>query len=140
MIFITPKNGMKKLINKLQLLKTNSKMRQRKKMKKNLLKKKLNKNKRNKDKFLSNNSNKRNIMKLLWLMVTHTQVKLIHKFTDFSKMILMLEHKTTKSTNIIQIIGTAKSMNNHMLSSKKWLKMKNKKSIINKLNTRRRLT
>lgn len=132
MIFIIPKNGMKKLINKLQQLKINSKLRQRKKMKENLLREKLNKNKRNENKFLSNNLNKRNIMKLLWLMVTNTQVKLIHRFMDFSKMKSMLEHKTIKFINTIQTIGTAKSKNRPMKLGNKWLKKTNKKSIMNK--------
>lgn len=72
MICIIQKNGMTKLTNKLLPLKTNSKLRMSKKTKKDLPKEKLNKNKKKTEKFLFNNLNKRNIMKLLCKMVTHT--------------------------------------------------------------------
>lgn len=72
LIFIIQKNGTIESTNKLLPLKTNFKLRMSRKMKKDLPKEKLNKNKKKTEEFLFNNLNKRNIMKLLCRMATHT--------------------------------------------------------------------
>jgi len=134
LIFIIQKNGTIESTNKLLPLKTNFKLRMSRKMKKDLPKEKLNKNKKKTEEFLFNNLNKRNIMKLLCRMATHTWVKLTQEFMAFWKMILMLAHQTVKNIPITQSTGIKKLMNRLMLLNNKWLLMKNLRSKKNKLS------
>jgi hypothetical protein len=65
-IFTIPRNGMKKLTKKLSNLKTNFKLKPKRKLPEEALRGNKRKKKLNKEEFPSNNKNKRETTKKLW--------------------------------------------------------------------------